>query len=143
MTNVIYSFIGALNEAMSDIFGALVDSFRGKSENDIWLIGEDIKTPATPDDAMRYMCDPAKDNASRDYYPDRIPSTETPNKGNDYGGVHSNSGIANLGECCCMLQMYIPVNTFSKDLFICGLCLVVSRLSTSKRWHPSSTKDRH
>jgi bacillolysin len=50
-------------------------------------------------DALRYMCDPELDRTndigefySRDYYPDRYQGTE------DYGGVHLNSGIANLGE---------------------------------------------
>ena len=50
-------------------------------------------------DALRYMCDPELDRTdyigefySRDYYPDRYRGTE------DYGGVHLNSGIANLGE---------------------------------------------
>jgi bacillolysin len=40
------------------------------------------------------MCDPAVDilYGSRDYYPDRYVGTW------DYGGVHINSGIANLGE---------------------------------------------
>ncbi len=43
---------------------------------------------------MRYMCDPAVDilYGSRDYYLDRYIGTE------DEGGVHINSGIANLGE---------------------------------------------
>jgi bacillolysin len=87
---------GALNEAMSDIFGALLDQFIGKSEVNIWLSGEDIYTPGVAGDALRYMCDPVNDNingrGSRDFYPDRYRGTE------DFGGVHWNSGIANLGE---------------------------------------------
>ena len=85
--------IGALNEAISDIFGALVDAFIGKNDDDIWLLGEDIFTPSVAGDALRYMCDPAKNNLSRDYYPDRYQGPL------DGGGVHWNSGIANLGEC--------------------------------------------
>lgn len=91
---------GALNEAISDIFGALVEAFIGKNDDDIWLHGEDSFTPSVAGDASRYMCDPAKDNISRDYYPDRFQGTW------DEGGVHINSGIANLGECmysrCCL-----------------------------------------
>jgi Zn-dependent metalloprotease len=60
------------------------------------LFGEDKKTPGIPGDAMRYMCDPVNDNingvGSRDFYPDRYQGEE------DNGGVHWNSGIANLGE---------------------------------------------
>jgi len=92
--------IGALNEAMSDIFGALVDAFIGKNDDDIWLIGEDVFTPIVAGDALRYMCDPAADfrpgsgiEPSRDYYPDRYQGD------GDNGGVHSNSGIVNLGKC--------------------------------------------
>jgi bacillolysin len=58
-----------------------------KNDTDIWRLFED--TYLTPGKALRYMCDPAKDEISRDYYPDRC----------DYGGVHWNSGIVNLGEC--------------------------------------------
>lgn len=85
---------------MSDIFGALFDSFMGKSDTDTWLHGEDYKTPNVPGDASRYLCDPEKDKTptsgdfySRDYYPDRYQGSL------DHGGVHFNSGIANLGKC--------------------------------------------
>jgi len=64
--------IGALNEAISDIFGALVNAFIGKNDEDIWRITEDIETPSVAGDAMRYMCDSVLDGISRDYYPDRF-----------------------------------------------------------------------
>jgi hypothetical protein len=80
---------GALNEAVSDIFGALVDRQEGATGNDIWLIGEDIYTPSTPGDAFRSMADPAAYN-DFDYYPTRYTGSS------DNGGVHWNSGIANL-----------------------------------------------
>lgn len=80
---------GALNEAWSDIFGAAVDRQDGATGNDIWYIGEDIYTPGTPNDALRNMADPAQ-FGDRDYYPDRYTGTS------DNGGVHTNSGIANL-----------------------------------------------
>ena len=80
---------GALNEAWSDIFGAMVDREVGATVADIWLIGEDIYTPATPGDALRNMADPAE-FGDRDYYPARYTGSS------DNGGVHTNSGIANL-----------------------------------------------
>jgi vibriolysin len=52
-------------------------------------VGEDCYTPATSGDALRYMNDPAA-AGDYDYYPTRYTGTA------DYGGVHSNSGIANL-----------------------------------------------
>jgi vibriolysin len=50
------------------------------------MIAEDIWTPATPGDALRYLDDPAKDGASLDYYPSYTSSAD----------VHYSSGISNL-----------------------------------------------
>jgi Zn-dependent metalloprotease len=88
---------GALNEAMSDIFAECTENFVNGAPD--WKIGEDIYTPGVAGDALRYMYDPVLDDAqithpdlkhSRDYYPDRYTG------GADFGGVHINSGIANL-----------------------------------------------
>jgi vibriolysin len=54
--------------------------------NRIWLIGDDVWTPATPNDALRYMNNPTQDGSSLDYYPDYTAGT----------GVHYSSGIPNL-----------------------------------------------
>jgi uncharacterized protein (TIGR03382 family) len=90
---------GALNEGYADIMAAVCESRKdGAVSADTWLVGEDIFTPATPGDALRYMADPTADadlyppalGGSRDYYPLRYTGTE------DQGGVHLNSGIANL-----------------------------------------------
>jgi vibriolysin len=89
-SNLVYSNeSGALNEALSDIFGALVDRQEGATGADIWLLGEDIYTPATPGDGLRVMNDPAA-AGDYDWYPTRYTGTS------DNGGVHWNSGIANL-----------------------------------------------
>jgi hypothetical protein len=90
---------GALNEAMSDILAAVCESWRDQGVSDkTWLIGEDIFTPDTPNDGLRYMDDPTKDaplyppelGGSRDFYADRYTGSA------DNGGVHLNSGIPNL-----------------------------------------------
>jgi vibriolysin len=82
---------GALNEAMSDIMAAAAEAYKvGSINSNTWKIGEDIYTPSTAGDALRYMNDPAADGSSYDYYPTRYTGTA------DNGGVHSNSGIANL-----------------------------------------------
>ena len=87
---------GALNEAWSDIFGAMVDRQEGATGADIWLLGEDIYTPAIDGDALRDMADPAS-LGDPDYYPTRNYSGScSPSRTNDYCGVHTNSGIANL-----------------------------------------------
>ncbi|AKJ06602.1 Zn-dependent metalloprotease [Archangium gephyra] len=81
---------GALNEAMSDVFGASVEAARdGAVSGNTWKIGEECWTPATAGDALRYMNDPAL-AGDYDYYPTRYTGTS------DNGGVHWNSGIANL-----------------------------------------------
>jgi vibriolysin len=87
-SNLIYSGeSGGLNESYSDIFSGVCESWsRGWAvDADIFKIGEDIWTPGTAGDALRYMDDPANDGVSLDFY-------------GDYAGqdVHYSSGISNL-----------------------------------------------
>lgn len=82
---------GALNEGMADIMGAVCEAWdRGGVDGDTWKVGEAIWTPAVDGDALRYMDDPTKDEYSTDWWPERSDNWW------DNGGVHSNSGIANL-----------------------------------------------
>jgi len=84
---------GALNEATSDIMGNSCEAYTenaGTPNANTWKVGEDIYTPGTSGDALRYMNNPTQDGYSKDYYPERITGTA------DNGGVHGNSGIANL-----------------------------------------------
>jgi Zn-dependent metalloprotease len=92
-SNLVYSNeSGALNEGMSDIFSAYCESWTKGWATDpaVWMIGDDVWTPATAGDALRYMGNPTQDGSSKDYYPTRYTGTS------DNGGVHWNSGIANL-----------------------------------------------
>jgi vibriolysin len=80
---------GGLNEAMSDIFGAYCESWASgtwATTNAVFMVGDDIWTPATAGDALRYMYDPAKDGVSLDYWTSTAGSKD----------VHYSSGIANL-----------------------------------------------
>lgn len=88
---------GALNESMSDVFGAMIErSVNGETTN-TWRIGEQCYTPANgTGDALRYMDDPHlagnggyTSNDDPDHYSERYTGAE------DNGGVHINSGIAN------------------------------------------------
>ncbi|HEX2834399.1 MAG TPA: M4 family metallopeptidase [Thermoanaerobaculia bacterium] len=82
---------GALNEGTSDIMASAVEAWKdGAVSSDTWKVGEDITTPGTAGDALRYMNDPVADGSSYDYYPTRYTGSS------DNGGVHLNSGIANL-----------------------------------------------
>lgn len=87
---------GALNEAWSDIMGVSAAAYNRNSLQPDWGIGSESYTPNTAGDALRYMNNPTRDGYSTDYYPERIPFTNNPTDQNDRGGVHGNSGIANL-----------------------------------------------
>ena len=97
---------GALNEAMSDIHGVAVLSWKragsqsqppanGASrflvDDHTWRVGEAAAGPQLAGGALRFMNNPTADGYSRDFYPERLPAG-----GEDNGGVHGNSGIANL-----------------------------------------------
>jgi Zn-dependent metalloprotease len=83
---------GALNEATADIFAAMVERAHGGTHAEIWSVGEDVRTPLLPSDglALRYMSDPASDGVSPDHYDSLYTGSD------DNGGVHLNSGVANL-----------------------------------------------
>jgi bacillolysin len=86
-SDLVYQYeSGALNEAISDIFGTLAE-FHDNNDPD-FEIGEDIYTPNTAGDALRSMSDPAK-YGDPDHYSKRYTGTS------DNGGVHINSGIIN------------------------------------------------
>ncbi|WNG27596.1 peptidase M4 [Cystobacter fuscus] len=79
---------GGLNEGVSDIFAAYCESWtrNWSTDLDVWKLGEDVWTPATAGDALRYMYDPALDGASLDFWTSTAGSKD----------VHYSSGIANL-----------------------------------------------
>ena len=79
---------GGLNESLSDIFGQVVEWYAaGKVISaGTWQVGEDVYTPNTAGDALRYLNDPKKDGRSLDYAPDYTSGVD----------VHYSSGISNL-----------------------------------------------
>ncbi len=90
---------GALNESVSDVFGALVEQHsRGQSVGDAtWLIGEGIFTDNVEGSALRSLKAPGTayddDVLGKDpqpaHFDDYVHTDE------DEGGVHLNSGIPN------------------------------------------------
>lgn len=84
--NLVYSGqSGGLNEAVSDIFGNMIErNVKGQSAN-TWKVGEEIYTPATNGDALRYMDNPHADGHSIDHYSEYYNGLD----------VHYSSGIAN------------------------------------------------
>ncbi|MCI0766208.1 M4 family metallopeptidase [Bacillus sp. TL12] len=86
-SNLIYqNESGALNEAISDVFGTLVEYYDNRNPD--WEVGEDIYTPGQAGDALRSMSNPAK-YGDPDHYSKRYTGSS------DNGGVHTNSGIIN------------------------------------------------
>jgi len=87
---------GALNESMSDVFGAMVERYvKGESSN-MWKIGEECYTSGAAGDALRYMDNPhgaGNYGYTTDDDPDHYNERYTGYA--DNGGVHINSGIAN------------------------------------------------
>jgi vibriolysin len=77
---------GALNEAWSDIISAVCQAnAAGSTSPATWQLGETSILGT-----LRYMDNPTMDGISSDHYDSRYLGTE------DEGGVHLNSGIANL-----------------------------------------------
>ncbi|WP_456273137.1 M4 family metallopeptidase [Bacillus sp. AK031] len=98
---LVYRFqSGALNEAFSDIFGALID------DSD-WELGEDIMAPAAKADgrdALRSLSDPSRFPVGAKYveygngegmYPSHMDEYYDLPRELDNGGVHINSSIIN------------------------------------------------
>ena len=81
---------GAINETYADIFGAMVDRAN-------WTIGEDIvKRAYFPSGAMRDMSNPHNGGRNySDFYWQPAHVSEMYLGTDDYGGVHTNSGIGN------------------------------------------------
>ncbi len=90
---------GALNESISDVFGALVEQYdRGQMAGEAsWLIGEGLFTPAVSGRALRNMLEPGTayddDVLGRDPQPAHM--SDYVDTEDDNGGVHLNSGIPN------------------------------------------------
>lgn len=81
---------GAINEAYSDIFAAVIDAHENGVSASTWRLGEDVYQPSNPTTALHYLNDPVADGTSRDDYENLYTGSA------DNGGVHWNSGIANL-----------------------------------------------
>jgi Zn-dependent metalloprotease len=90
---------GALNESISDVFGALVEQYdRGQTAGEAsWLIGEGLFTPAVNGRGLRSMLEPGTayddDVLGRDPQPAHMSDFVVTEE--DDGGVHLNSGIPN------------------------------------------------
>ncbi|CCK30148.1 Extracellular metalloprotease [Streptomyces davaonensis JCM 4913] len=90
---------GALNESMSDVFGALIKQYtlgQSAAEAD-WLIGAGLLAPRVTGKALRSMKEPgtAYDDDVLGKDPQPATMDDYVRTGRDNGGVHINSGIPN------------------------------------------------
>lgn len=87
---------GALNEALSDIWGACVEQYYFPTKS-TWLMGEDFDKNAGNGLGFRNMSNPNQfsdpDTYGGTYW--QNPNCGTPTSSNDYCGVHTNSGVLN------------------------------------------------
>ncbi|WP_139925309.1 M4 family metallopeptidase [Hymenobacter sp. DG01] len=87
---------GALNEGFSDIWGAAIEQYTAAKlglTKSTWLIGEDIDKQQP---GLRSMSDPNSQGQPDTYKGTYWRATTTnPTSSNDYGGVHTNSGVLN------------------------------------------------
>ena len=94
---------GALNESLSDVFGALVEQYakQQSTAEASWLIGEGLFTDQVQGAALRSMKAPGTayddDVLGKDPQPDSMDSYVRTSA--DNGGVHINSGIPNHAFC--------------------------------------------
>ena len=82
---------GAIDEALSDIKGNLIESMLGKTTDKTWLIGEN------GNEVLRSMSHP-NEYRQPGFVWDRyyVPAVSRSGVNNDCGGVHSNSSLLNL-----------------------------------------------
>ena len=94
---------GALNESFADMFGTAIEFYVNLSPN--WTIGEGLmNTSLISPNYMRNMADPNSAPSALGEQPDTYKGTywkatlgagQSGNQNNDWGGVHTNSGVGN------------------------------------------------
>ncbi|WP_068276328.1 M4 family metallopeptidase [Aldersonia kunmingensis] len=100
---------GALNESISDVFGALVEQFHlgQHAEEASWLIGAEVFTEEVQGIAMRSLLAPGTayddDVLGRDPQPAHM--RDYVHADYDNGGVHINSGIPNRAFATAAIEL--------------------------------------
>jgi len=105
-SNLYENDLGAINEAMSDIMGNLVEYICNDTEDTRWILGENTGIK------IRSMSDP-RVYQQPEYVWDVFygPHTDEPATANDRGGVHSNSSLLNRIAALLCLDYGMPLET--------------------------------
>jgi hypothetical protein len=123
---------GALNESYADVLGSafefwLYDKFNNDDDpdNDLqggsdWLIGEDIGKQLK---YLRNLKDPtnSQNPQPKKYKGQHWVNTRDTSDRNDYGGVHTNSGVGN--HCFYLLSQLVSIDTALPIFYNCLLKL--------------------
>ncbi len=121
---------GALNESMSDIFGALVEHAVDPNLTHNAAIGEDVVGSTFPGTALRFMDKPANgDPAQPSTYKGTNWASTT---GSDSGGVHTNSGVPNNAFWIMTTASKNPVTNI-------GPSTAISWANSAKLWYTINT----
>ncbi|MFC1635926.1 M4 family metallopeptidase [Planctomycetota bacterium] len=112
---------GAINESFSDIWGEWIDQINGRGNDspDVkWLLGEDISQAELGyHRAIRNMEDPTEfdqpDRKSSPYWHNWLVNPKPNQYENDWGGVHTNSGVGN--KLCYLLTDGGTFNHYTID----------------------------
>ena len=103
---------GALNEAIADIFGVLIE---GESQGSMdWLIGEDIVINSAYGPAFRSFSNPSSLGQPDTYGGENWVATDSPD---DNGGVHTNSGVLNYWFYL-LVQGGVGVNDYNSNYLV-------------------------
>ncbi len=120
---------GALNESYSDILGVIIANFRKPLARWVWTIGKGFEGPRT---VLRDMADPTKHEQPK-VMAHFAPSVPPYDEDNDYGEVHTNSGIHNFAAYRIMTakrgSRYVFTPSELAALFYLALTVFLSRTS--------------
>jgi bacillolysin len=126
---------GALNESVSDIFGAFIEHFYKPDPTNNWYVGEALsKTIKGP---LRKMDHPGMIDRTLGPQPTHVkemrPPVATPTEQNDNGGVHTNSGVPNNAA---YLMTMGGTNDYSKIVVKKG----IGWSASEKLWYRTNTE---
>ena len=127
-------FSGALDEGLSDIWAACIESYAAIPGNQIWRMGENVSLSGFP---LRYMDVPKLGNLPDTYLGTYWlnPNCGTPSLYNDYCGVHTNMGVINYWFYL-LSQGGSNTNDLNNSYAVCGIGIdaaakIVYRMETA------------
>ena len=136
---------GALNESCADIFGSIFEQWmkRQRADNADWLVGQDVLYPRDASIALRNMKHPGtayddKRLGGKDPQPGHMKDYVRTNE--DFGGVHTNSGIPNRAFYLAAIKERGPTWYHPGKVWFCAMTTVKSN-ATFKDFADATVKE--